>query len=337
MKRPFSLAIVLASSLACAQKYSRGVAVDYAVRYVIHPNPQYKTYDEDCTNFVSQCLLAGGWQIIQGTPRQKLGTDCWWPGALGVPPSYTWVNADYLKWFIQGSNRGILIPDWHDLQAGDVIGEDLHNNTGGNVPDGTIDHLMFVMANSGSDVLYAQHTDNKVHNLVETLSRAQSARFYYFHIYTSVGGDWWNEQLSPLYRYLNVSNGDHFYTTNYSELGQGRGNYIRERNEGRVFLTHALTTVPVYRYYNDFTGQHFFSVNYSELGDGAYGYRRENTNFFAWNFNPNPVNGKPFAIPVYRYLNGWSGGHFFTTDFSVLGSGRIPWVFEKIAWWELAN
>ena len=32
----------------------------------------------------------------------------------------------------------------------------------------------------------------------------------------------------PVYRYFNVINGDHFYTTTWEELGIGRGGYIYE-------------------------------------------------------------------------------------------------------------
>ena len=45
--------------------YDRYAAVDYALRHWNNPNPNWCEYSRnggDCTNFVSQCLLAGGWR-----------------------------------------------------------------------------------------------------------------------------------------------------------------------------------------------------------------------------------------------------------------------------------
>lgn len=42
-------------------KYDRAKAAAYALTYARTPNPAYKNFgDKDCTNFVSQCLVAGG-------------------------------------------------------------------------------------------------------------------------------------------------------------------------------------------------------------------------------------------------------------------------------------
>ncbi|HHT26692.1 MAG TPA: amidase domain-containing protein [Firmicutes bacterium] len=48
--------------------YNRSAAVSYALRHVFNPNPEFANMDTlggggDCTNFVSQCLLAGGWRM----------------------------------------------------------------------------------------------------------------------------------------------------------------------------------------------------------------------------------------------------------------------------------
>lgn len=40
--------------------YSRENAVEYAKKYYLFYNSNYYTYSQDCTNFVSQCLYAGG-------------------------------------------------------------------------------------------------------------------------------------------------------------------------------------------------------------------------------------------------------------------------------------
>lgn len=43
--------------------YNRKLAVEYAQKWALHRNPEYYDFEDlggDCTNFVSQCLLAGG-------------------------------------------------------------------------------------------------------------------------------------------------------------------------------------------------------------------------------------------------------------------------------------
>lgn len=52
--------------------YNGQAAANYALRHWNNPNPNWCDYTNqggDCTNFVSQCLLAGGW-------RQKTGSYC---------------------------------------------------------------------------------------------------------------------------------------------------------------------------------------------------------------------------------------------------------------------
>lgn len=41
-------------------KYDRDAAVEYALEYSMKRNPDYPNLDNNCTNFVSQCLVAGG-------------------------------------------------------------------------------------------------------------------------------------------------------------------------------------------------------------------------------------------------------------------------------------
>ena len=41
-------------------RYNRSAAVNYAVKYAVNGNPEYRRFEADCTNFVSQALEAGG-------------------------------------------------------------------------------------------------------------------------------------------------------------------------------------------------------------------------------------------------------------------------------------
>ncbi len=181
--KELAMVLVILMTTPFVFAYNRYAAVNYAWTYVWLPNNAYHQESNDCTNFVSQCLRAGGWQVVNDTIFNRNRTDRWWPYDLGRPASYTWINADYMKWFIQVSGRGYFISDWHGLQPGDVIGADWGpGGTPPGTPDGTLDHMMIVLSNNGNDITYAQHSSNKVWTLRKVMAFMPGARFYYFHI-----------------------------------------------------------------------------------------------------------------------------------------------------------
>lgn len=54
------------ASQAVAPTVVRSGVVSYAIRYVYKPNPAFRKFDKDCTNFVSQSLYNNGWTMIWG-------------------------------------------------------------------------------------------------------------------------------------------------------------------------------------------------------------------------------------------------------------------------------
>ncbi|KZX21090.1 amidase domain-containing protein [Rathayibacter tanaceti] len=66
----------------------RDAIVDYALKYAMQRNPNYKTMDDDCTNFVSQALVAGGWKQVYGAQDDERA----WFGN-NVFESRTWSTA----------------------------------------------------------------------------------------------------------------------------------------------------------------------------------------------------------------------------------------------------
>ena len=94
---------------------------------------------------------------------------------------------------------------------------------------------------------------------------------------------------SPLYRYYNSGSNDHFYTTNFAEIGTttpgsvGNFGYKYEGVAGYCYKTQTTGTVPFFRYWNDIMGDHFYTTNlkYNEIGTttpgnvGKYGYKSE--------------------------------------------------------------
>lgn len=107
-------------------KYSRYNAVEYALTYAENPNSDFKYFDTyntvggNCTNFVSQCLLAGG------APMIFSGENQWW--YKNAKSSFSWSVAGSFYWFLKKSYlkkqygvKGFETSDVSDLELGDVI------------------------------------------------------------------------------------------------------------------------------------------------------------------------------------------------------------------------
>lgn len=78
--------------------YNRHKAVQYAIQYGMTPNATYPYYrGDDCTNFVSQCLQAGG---CKNNFNRKYP---WW--CVREKTSICWSVAHSLYWYIQVSTK----------------------------------------------------------------------------------------------------------------------------------------------------------------------------------------------------------------------------------------
>lgn len=131
--------------------YDNIEARDYAYLWWNDRNPIYSTYYaekkgcevsdkcwQDCANFVSQSLYAGGMNFVFGTFYWS--DDSWHFGPL--VPSHTWGGAAsfYRHW----SNRAGVASTVSDLQTGDAVNYDAAN-------DGDPDHTAIITKNTGSN------------------------------------------------------------------------------------------------------------------------------------------------------------------------------------------
>lgn len=115
-------------------RYSHEDAVNYALRYGLVPNPAYRYFTVhgdgggDCSNFISQCLNAGG------APMDFSPGKAWWYKSKGTSNifddkwSVSWAVAHSLYWTlrIKGEKnlpgiKGIEVRDVSELQEGDII------------------------------------------------------------------------------------------------------------------------------------------------------------------------------------------------------------------------
>jgi hypothetical protein len=151
--------------------------VNYAQTYYHNYNPAYGSYSDDCTNFVSQALRAGGWPYTWSDLGFKQANDDnqWYYTAndpyVGWSNSNSWSAVKDFHQFTVNSGRGTYLSsdkkswnvDWAHIVPGDII---LVDWDGG----GSLDHSMIVVSTSGkawgsvtkADVLITQHTTDRI-------------------------------------------------------------------------------------------------------------------------------------------------------------------------------
>ncbi|MDQ0232382.1 amidase domain-containing protein [Metabacillus malikii] len=116
--------------------YDRLAAVQYAERWWNDTNSAYKNFEVNCTNFISQCLHAGG-ANMRGYPNRSKG---WWMQQSNW--SYSWSVANAMRNFLIHSKTGLRakqVKAPEQLMPGDVICYDFQG-------DGKYDHTTFVVA-----------------------------------------------------------------------------------------------------------------------------------------------------------------------------------------------
>lgn len=113
-------------------KYDNVAAIEYAKKYALSPNKSYTFIDpkndgigDDCTNFVSQCLYAGGCSMVYSPSP-------WFYKKLNFSPyynaSFSWSVAHSLYWFLKTNEenngygaKGLETKDISSLKVGDLI------------------------------------------------------------------------------------------------------------------------------------------------------------------------------------------------------------------------
>ncbi len=155
--------------------YNRSAAVAYAHTWWNRANPAFPHFPVDCTNFISQCLLAGGAKMA-GYPNRSSG---WW--LRGGTWSFSWSVAHSLRWFLETSKQGLRAKRVHspaELKPGDVIFYDFKG-------DGRVDHSTIVTSMRGGIPHVNAHTSNSVNRPYHYRdSPAYTAKtvYYFYHI-----------------------------------------------------------------------------------------------------------------------------------------------------------
>lgn len=138
--------------------YQRIAAAKYADKWWDSANPEFLSFDVDCTNYVSQCIFAGG-APMNYTGKRNAG---WWYRGRSAKQelwSYSWAVSNSLHSHLTGSKSGLRaepVSSARELQLGDVICYDWDGN-------GRYQHTTVVAAFSadGSPLVNAHTVSSK--------------------------------------------------------------------------------------------------------------------------------------------------------------------------------
>ncbi|MFX3624761.1 MAG: amidase domain-containing protein [Ectobacillus sp.] len=161
-------------------KYNRLAAVKYAEAWWNGRNPQYMNFQDNCTNFVSQCLHAGEVPMV-GYPNVRQG---WWQ--QNRKWSWSWAVAHSFQWYLSGSGSGLRakqVERPEDLLLGDVIAYDFEN-------DGRWNHTTIVTAkdNNGMPLVNAHSADSRRRywTYEDSSKYTPQMKYKFFHILDNV-------------------------------------------------------------------------------------------------------------------------------------------------------
>lgn len=165
-----------ANEKATSGTYDGGKASNYALDHALNYNPNYANFNGsggDCTNFISQCLKAGGISQHVGTAYSG---NCWYY-KTSTNRSSTWTGANEFRLYVTGSSSKINMPtsSWGSVTYGDII--QLMNGS-------TAAHSLIVSGvvygSSGrSDILICCHTSDKRHASLNTYFAGSTKKYYH--------------------------------------------------------------------------------------------------------------------------------------------------------------
>ncbi|GAA0134569.1 hypothetical protein YSY43_14090 [Paenibacillus sp. YSY-4.3] len=156
---PYLNTQVLVPRSSRSTPYRREDAVLYADRWWDGFNPEFAAFEVDCTNYISQCLFAGG-APINYTGKRESGW--WYKGYIKGREawSYSWSVANALERLLTHSSSGLqaeAVEKPEQLQLGDVIIYDWDG-------DGSYQHSTIVTAfDAGGMPLVNAHTTPSKH------------------------------------------------------------------------------------------------------------------------------------------------------------------------------
>lgn len=172
--------------------YNRQKAANYVKQWYNKFNRKYLEQSQDCTDFVSQALLEGGWRMVGGNHPDHddyKKSDVWWYGKyqsrvflragnwqIGHNSSESWVSASAFFRFLESSGRAQLVADPASLDVGDVVQMATPDGRGGY----NVHHTMMVTDTNG--LMLGQHTNGQIKAFKDIKQRYPHETFIFWKI-----------------------------------------------------------------------------------------------------------------------------------------------------------
>ena len=142
---------------------NKSKVVAYANKYWDTYNSSYRSFTNDCTNFVSQAMREGGWANDTGLWNDDHN---WWYNSLNQ--THSWGGAEnWYKFARVNSGRVTAASNVYSLRPGDVLQVKYSGDT-------AIHHSMIVTLYSSSMIYLTYHSNDK-HNVSFTWYNAQQS------------------------------------------------------------------------------------------------------------------------------------------------------------------
>jgi len=156
------------SNVTIQSTFNNAAARDYAIRWWNVRNPAYRSFAENCTNFISQAMRAGGWTNVYGWYRDARH---WWYNWLNQ--TWSWVGVRHWHEFAFTHSRRTGLLSWpRSLLEGEVLLVDFQ-------PDGTKDHSMIVTRKTATEIYLTYNTVDHLNRSFASLSLAfPNARWF---------------------------------------------------------------------------------------------------------------------------------------------------------------
>ncbi|MDQ0190738.1 amidase domain-containing protein [Alicyclobacillus cycloheptanicus] len=161
--------------------YDRVRAYRYSELWWNGFNPRFvKFVDDDCTNFISQCILAGGFRMTGGQNRAS----GWWYRFSGTSPngnnwSYSWAMSNALYQYLVNKGGANVVSSARELKVGDLILYDWNGT-------GRFGHSVIVVDFDGrGDPLVNAHTVPSWHRhyrYLDSPAWTSRTRYAYLHL-----------------------------------------------------------------------------------------------------------------------------------------------------------
>lgn len=147
--------------------YNYTAMVNYVEQYWDTYNPSYRSFGNDCTNFMSQALKVGGWDFDYGWYRSSGN---WWYNSSNQ--TYTWAGAE--NWSKFAPKRSYTMDSIWKMVPSDIMQMDFDRN-------GVMNHGMMVTyrMSDGSNLYITQHTTDYHNRSVRTILYFYPNALYY--------------------------------------------------------------------------------------------------------------------------------------------------------------